>query len=313
MVKVSVIIPVFNVENFIEKTLTSICNQTFSNIEIIVINDGSKDNSGSICDRLAKADSRINVLHQSNQGVTKTRNTGIGLATGDYLCFVDSDDWLSENFINKLVNVCECENADIGFTNHSIINNKEFTYRDDYHQLVYTDPVEKNKLLCKIFFPSGGGKIYKRSTIAKASITFLEQSGYNGFAEDLLFNFEAINSAEKLVFVPGEYYFYNRDNPNSVCSLPSRQGENNDGRLTVLKSIFSQAQKMTYRHEISSTLQEISAQHIQWGKEDMARKFIEMSWKNLTKSERDYLMEIAYNIIGQKRSWVSHLFNFKRY
>lgn len=311
MVKVSVIIPVFNVEKFIEKTLASICNQPYSDLEIIVINDGSKDNSGEICDRLAKNDSRIRVLHQANQGITKTRNTGMQLATGDYLCFVDSDDWISDNFIDKLVDACEREQADIAFTNHSIVNNKGVFFREDYQQLIYSEPVEKNKLLCQIFFPAVHGKIYRRSSLTTTNISFLEQSGYNGFAEDILFNFEAINSAKKLVLVPGEYYFYNRDNPNSVCSLSSRWEENNDDRLTVLTEIFSKAQKLPYRHEISPTLQEISMQHIQWGKKDMARKFIKSPVAGLEKTERDYLLQIAYSITRKKKkNWLSRLFGF---
>lgn len=311
MVKVSVIIPVFNVEKFIEKTLSSICNQPYCDLEIIVINDGSKDNSGEICDRLAKNDSRIHVRHQANQGITKTRNTGMRLATGEYLCFVDSDDWISDNFINKLVDACEQEQADMAFTNHSIVNNRGVSYRDDYQQLTYIEPVEKNKLLCQIFFPAVHGKIYRRSSLTKANIDFLEQSGYNGFAEDILFNFEAINSAKKLVFVPSEYYFYNRDNPNSVCSLSSRWKENNDDRLTVLTKIFSEAKKLPYRHEISPTLQEISMQHIQWGKKDMARKFIQSPVAGLEKTERDYLLQIAYSIMTKKKkNWLSRLFGF---
>lgn len=310
MIKVSVIIPVFNVEHFIAKTLISICNQTLSNIEIIVINDGSKDNSGAICDRLAETDSRIHVLHQSNQGITKTRNIGMRLAKGDYLCFVDSDDWVSENFINRLIGACERAKADIAFTNHSIVNDNKFSYRDDYHQLIYTAPVEKNKLLCQIFFPAVHGKLYRRSALTKANITFLEQSGYNGFAEDLLFNFEAINTVGKLVFVPDEYYFYNRDNPNSVCSLSSRLEDNNDDRLTVLTKIISEAQKLPYRYEISPILQEILMQHIKWGKKDMAQKFIKSPIAGLENAERDYLLQIAYGITQKKKNWLSRLFDF---
>ena len=312
MVKVSVIVPVFNVENFIEKTLASICNQTFSDLEIIIIDDGSKDRSGVICDQYAKKDSRIRVFHQQNQGITKTRNTGIGLATGDYLCFVDSDDWISEKFIDVLVAAIDQNKADIAFTNHSIVNNNKCTYRDDYHQSVYAEPAEKNELLCQIFFPAVHGKIYRRSSLMNRSITFLVQKGYNGFAEDILFNFEALNGAEKLIFVPEEYYFYNRDNPNSVCALPAKQEANNDDRITVLAKIFESASKLPYRLDISPTLKKIAEQHIRWGKEDMARKFIKSPFVGLNESEKNYLLEIAADILGQKTNFAKRLIHFFR-
>ena len=312
MVKVSVIVPVFNVENFIGKTLISICNQTFSNLEIIVIDDGSKDQSGEICDQYAKKDSRIRVFHQQNQGITKTRNTGIQLASGDYLCFVDSDDWISENFIAVLVAASDRNKADIAFTNHSIVNHNQCFYRDDYHQSVYTEPAEKNELLCQIFFPAVHGKIYRRSSLMNRGITFLVQKGYNGFAEDILFNFEALNGTGNLIFVPGEYYFYNRDNPNSVCALPAKQEANNDDRMTVLAKIFANASKLPYRLDISPTLKKIAEQHIKWGKEDMARKFIKSPFAGLNESEKNYLLEITADILGQKTNFAKRLINFFR-
>ena len=312
MVKVSVIVPVFNVENFIEKTLASICNQTFSDLEIIIIDDGSKDQSGEICDQYAKKDSRIRVFHQQNQGITKTRNTGIQLASGDYLCFVDSDDWISENFIAVLVAASDRNKADIAFTNHSIVNHNQCFYRDDYHQSVYTEPAEKNELLCQIFFPAVHGKIYRRSSLMNRGITFLVQKGYNGFAEDILFNFEALNGTGNLIFVPGEYYFYNRDNPNSVCALPAKQEANNDDRMTVLAKIFANASKLPYRLDISPTLKKIAEQHIKWGKEDMARKFIKLPFAGLEKSEKSYLLGVATGILGEKSNFVKRLINFFR-
>ncbi len=310
MIKVSVIVPVFNVGKFIEKTLTSLCNQTFTNLEIVVIDDGSEDQSGAICDRFAGYDSRIKVVHQKNQGITKTRNSGIRLATGDYLCFVDSDDWISENFIDALVNASEREKTDIAFTNHSIVNKQKCSYRDDYHQFIYTDPKEKNKLLCQIFFPAVHGKIYRRSSLMNSKITFLEQRDYTGFAEDILFNFEALNSAQKLVFVPDEYYFYNRDNPNSVCAHPAKQEANNNDRMTILGKIFSKASTLPYRLDISPTLQKIARQHIEWGKEDMARKFIESPFAGLSNSERKHLLLFANHILGKETKLTKRVINF---
>ena len=95
---ISVIVPVYNVEAYLEKCVNSILHQTYENIEVILIDDGSTDNSGAICDALAADDSRIKVLHKSNGGVSSARNLGISVASGAYICFVDSDDWLDIDY-----------------------------------------------------------------------------------------------------------------------------------------------------------------------------------------------------------------------
>lgn len=300
MTKVSVIVPVYNAEEYIEKTLFTVCNQTYKNLEILVINDGSTDNSGEIVNKLADCDSRITVLHQQNYGITYTRNIGIQAASGKYICFVDSDDWISDNFITALIEVCEIENADISFSNHAIVNNSIASFRDDYHEIIYTDPGKKNSLLCNIYFPAVHGKLYRAAFLKNSNIAFLEENGYNGFAEDILFNFQAVNHAEKIVFVDKENYFYNRDNNNSVCALSSIQTENNDDRLNVLSKIYKIAESFSYREDISPALQIISAQHIEWGGEDMARKFIKLPWLEFTRSEKKTLFEVAYKILGKK-------------
>ena len=92
---ISVIVPTYNVEKYLNKCVTSLINQTYVNLEIILVNDGSTDNSGSMCDDFAKNDSRIRVIHKKNQGLGMARNTGIENATGDYICFIDSDDYVS--------------------------------------------------------------------------------------------------------------------------------------------------------------------------------------------------------------------------
>lgn len=300
MVKVSVIVPVYNAEEYIEKTLFTICNQTYKNLEILVINDGSTDDSGNIVNKLAEIDSRITVLNQQNCGITYTRNIGIQNATGAYICFVDSDDWISDNFITALIEACEIESADISFSNHAIVNNSIVNFRDDYIEKLYTDPSKKNTLLCSIYFPAVHGKIYKSEFLRNNKIRFLEEDGYNGFAEDILFNFQAVNHAEKIVFVNKENYFYNRDNVNSVCALPSIQTENNDDRLNVLSKIYKIAENFGYRKDISPALQVISVQHIEWGGEDMARKFIKLPWSEFTRAEKKALFEAAYKILGKK-------------
>ncbi len=109
----SVIIPVYNVEKYLEKCVYSITNQTYQNLEIILVDDGSKDSSGQICDALASADKRIKVLHKKNEGQAKARNCGMDLAKGEYIAFLDSDDYIASTMYAELINVIETDDCDI--------------------------------------------------------------------------------------------------------------------------------------------------------------------------------------------------------
>lgn len=109
--KISVIVPVYNVEEFLEQCLESIVSQTYTDLEIILVNDGSTDQSAKICDDFAKRDTRVKVIHQINGGVSSARNTGIKAATGDYITFVDSDDWLEKEMYQKMMYAVKIQNG----------------------------------------------------------------------------------------------------------------------------------------------------------------------------------------------------------
>ena len=111
--KVSVVVPVYNAEKYIKTCVNSICNQSYKNLEIILVDDGAKDNSPQICDELQKKDGRIKVIHKKNEGAGKSRNRGIDIATGDYILFVDSDDYIKSTLIEKCVKAADCSNAAI--------------------------------------------------------------------------------------------------------------------------------------------------------------------------------------------------------
>ena len=103
MPKISVIVPVYNVENYIEKCIESILSQTYTDFELLLINDGSSDKSGSICDAYVNKDERIRVFHKKNEGVSIARNLGIKRSLGEWICFVDSDDWVENLYLEKFV------------------------------------------------------------------------------------------------------------------------------------------------------------------------------------------------------------------
>ena len=161
---ISVIIPVYQVEKYIERCLKSVINQTYNNIEIVLIDDGSKDQSGKICDEYAKRDKRIIVIHKKNEGVSITRNVGLDNAHGNYITFVDSDDYVDEKYIENLYRQAKINNADI-----SITGTQDF--KDDFERIIKFRPYEsvlnkekaiKELLSEKYFTCVIWGKLYKR-------------------------------------------------------------------------------------------------------------------------------------------------------
>lgn len=120
--KISVIIPVYNVEKYLKRCLDSVVNQTYKNLEIILINDGSTDKSGNICDEYAAKDKRIIVIHKENGGVSSVRNKGLDICTGDYISFIDSDDWLGNGFYEYVVN--NVKDNDLLIFDYHITNGK---------------------------------------------------------------------------------------------------------------------------------------------------------------------------------------------
>src|SRR5690606_12518940 len=115
---VSIIIPVYNVELYLRECLDSVCRQTFRNLEIILINDGSPDHSGEICEEYSSQDERIKVIHKKNGGLSDARNAGLNIATGDYIAFIDSDDVIDQDFIQILLEVLLNSGASISMCDY---------------------------------------------------------------------------------------------------------------------------------------------------------------------------------------------------
>ena len=212
MKKISVIVPVYNVEEFLPQCLDSILAQTLTELEIICIDDGSPDNSGKILDDYAKKDNRIIVIHQNNGGVSLARNTGIKNATGKYIGFVDPDDWIDKDFYQNLYQAAEDYQADIVGTGFcSFKNNKKKT--------MYS--VKKNKIALtmedkfKIFnMPKNNfvwTKIYKRDMICKQNLFFPIGMTY----EDIVWSSLVMEQSLKAVMIQGAGYNY-RYNANSI-------------------------------------------------------------------------------------------------
>ena len=198
---ISVIIPVYNVEPYLRQCLNSIVNQTYHNLELIVIDDGSPDNCGTICDEYADRDERIQVIHKENGGLSAARNDGIKRATGDWLTFVDSDDWCELNYYAELISRMGKQKPDIFFAGGRIM---EFPYRKEVGQLFsdtfqYVEKKDLEKLMIGILAPPLGvpygapwDKLYSTEFVKNNHLLFDESSKV---FEDLWFNFRAVDKA----------------------------------------------------------------------------------------------------------------------
>ncbi len=203
---ISVIVPVYNVEKYLPRCIDSILAQTFTDFELLLIDDGSEDNSGNICDEYAKTDDRIRVYHKNNGGVSSARNKGIESSNGKYLLFVDSDDYISNDYLSSFFREKIQEKTIIvqGCTVH---RNNLVTFYKIPHQVFSKDKfaiaVSKNEL-----FKHGSpyGKLFISSIIKNNNIKFDEHiHNY----EDLLFFLEYIKNINSIVFIPDVGYHYN--------------------------------------------------------------------------------------------------------
>ena len=209
---ISVIVPVYNVEDYIEKCLDSIINQTYNNLQIIIVDDGSPDDSGKICDDYAKKDSRITVLHKENGGVSFARNIGLQNATGNWVTFVDSDDWIKNDYIEQLLKIAKQDNADVVLCGYNRVNN---TARQEINATGGKDTFSLSEYLIKTLNPQTGFGFCHMKLIKKDCIQNLRFDENLVVGEDALFNMQLSKNIKKAVFYKKALYNY-RNNSNSV-------------------------------------------------------------------------------------------------
>ena len=212
--RISVVVPVYNVAQYLEMCIESIRQQTYSYMEIILVDDGSTDESGMICDKFAKEDERIKVIHKSNEGVSVARNVGMELSTGQFLCFVDSDDLLPMDSIEKLIYHALESNSDLccgAWTKIGVKKIEKNSYEPEN-----IDVSDKEKLMNYLFIEEVNGpvaKLYKTTIINENGLKFMP--GIK-IGEDAIFNFQYIQHCVKVSLIPNTVYYYNKLNTESV-------------------------------------------------------------------------------------------------
>lgn len=229
---VSIIVPVYNVQNSVARCLESICAQTWKDIEVILVNDGSRDESFSICEQFREKDPRIVLVDKSNSGVSETRNCGMSLAKGKYVQFVDSDDYLDPDFTERLVTAAEANNADLVIAPYWMVipaNSSKATQAlenlqenlgidaekkpDDIREYgflpegIYDRDTFALRLMEKpasFFYSVLWNKLYRRDLLVGHGIRFRQEL----FAEDQLFNTEYLRYVRTAVSIPDIGYYY---------------------------------------------------------------------------------------------------------
>lgn len=232
---VSIVVPVYNVELFIDRCIESIINQTYTDLEIILVDDGSPDSCPAICDAWAEKDSRIRVIHKNNAGLGEARNTGISVATGSYIFFIDSDDYLDLNAVER----CICTAVDTGADSVIFGRNKAYpdgTIKEDSKNIrngIYAGEAIRDTLIPSFFdYALGFGvsacsKMFSLNLIKKLDLNF--ESERSVISEDALFCMSYFSKTSKVTVISDRlYYYFKNDKSITNTYKEDRQFKNNE-------------------------------------------------------------------------------------
>lgn len=261
---VSVVLPIYNVEKYLDRCVESIVNQTYKNLEIILVDDGSPDNCPQMCDEWSRKDERIKVIHKVNAGLGYARNTGIENATGSYICFVDSDDYVATDTIEKVYSAVKTNNADIGIFGFSTVDKNGKVTR------VITPKTEKVKYdgeeVVKTFLPDlitwnpDSGKatdlrmsawtaLFSMKLIQRNSWRFVSEREI--ISEDVYSLLDLYNDVKSVVVVPESYYFYCE---NETSLTHSYKKDRYERIKHCYEMCISKCEQLNYGQDIKSRL-----------------------------------------------------------
>ncbi|WP_294368366.1 glycosyltransferase family 2 protein [uncultured Clostridium sp.] len=218
---ISIIVPVYNVEKYLNQCVNTLINQTYFNIEIILVNDGSTDKSGSLCDELSKRDNRIKVIHKKNEGLGLARNTGLEYINGKFVTFIDSDDYVDTNLIEELYYNLKNNNADTCIGGFKRVNDLgKIIFKESYEKNTYEDNYIKNNLLMKMLGSSPEKSdairmsvwnvLFSVEIIKNNKLKFVSERKF--ISEDIIFDIDYYQFAKKVVIIDTVAYNYRVNN-----------------------------------------------------------------------------------------------------
>ena len=300
MIKLSLIVPVYNVEKYLDKCLDSLVNQTLKDIEIIVVNDGTKDNSQKIIDKYAKKYPKlIKPFIKENGGLSSARNYGVKYATGEYIGFVDSDDYVDLNLFERMYNLAKKEKSDV------VGCGVKYVYKDRLGSisintsLFNKSVVESPNILLEIksYAPN---KIYKRSFWIKNKFEFAKQ-----YFEDSALIYNVLLAANKVSVISDSFYYYNKTNEVSITRIAD------DRAYDIFKScdsILNFYKKNNSYEKIKEQVDYICIKHIRYRIKVYISACESKKLKEYVKYSHEYLNK---NIIDWKKNSINYLKNNK--
>ncbi len=204
--KISIIVPIYNVEKYLKKCVESILNQTYKNIEVILINDGSTDNANEICLELEKNDQRVKYISTKNKGVCHARNEGLLIATGEYITFVDADDYIEPNMYEEMIKDIEKNNADIGICGYDT--------GDTTKEKTLEKKIFDREEAIKNLFNDNSYRGFLWNKVYKKEVLYDEEKNIKLFderlkiLEDLVYNYDIFNKINKVIYNHKKFYHY---------------------------------------------------------------------------------------------------------
>ena len=242
MACLAIIIPVFNAEKYLHECIQSVLKQSFTDFEVILINDGSTDSSGLICNQFAIEDNRINVIHLDNKGVSAARNVGLAQAKSEWICFIDSDDYISDNYFQPIL---KYKNSDFIMVNVSVDTDGDVFNFTNYP----TKKLDVNSFFSNYkLYPNFAGpwsKFFKSYIIKNNNIQF---DSNLSFGEDALFNLQYLSYC-KIIYVTNESYYIYREHLNSLSKKQFTYQET--------RYLFDALQKELHKYSIKAYQQNI--------------------------------------------------------
>lgn len=241
---ISIIVPVYNSEKYLNRCIDSLINQKYKNIEIILINDGSTDRSGEICNEYCEKDDRIITIHKKNEGVSSARNIGLEYANGDYIAFCDSDDWVEEDIYEILFNSLNSNNSQLAFCHFC-------TGKVIKTETNYSDTIISNEHAIKLILRDekiGGylwNKLFSRSLIYGEKKLLFEKEIH--VLEDQLFVVKCIKKCDNVVFINKQLYHYEQ---NQGSALNSKMSNKSISSIQAREKIYNEIAKQTNNKDL---------------------------------------------------------------
>lgn len=294
---ISIIIPVYKVEKYLEKCIESVLKQTYTNLQIILVDDGSPDNCGKICDEYAKKDPRIEVIHKVNGGLSDARNVGIAKAKGKYIGFVDSDDYIKEDMYEILINLIKEYDADVSICNlYDVIDGKEYIRNNENGIQEYSRlEILKEVLLDKNIQSYAWNKLYKKELFDEIKYPIGKKY------EDIGTTFYVFEKCNKIVVTSEPEYYYLKRSDSLV---------NNVTESTVLDYTDIIIQRYLYTQKNIEELRKYNNYYL--AKTLItAHNDIEQLGSISEKMQEKYkeLYNLVYNIMKNDREDIEELFN----